>query len=95
MPYGADLQLGEKTAFTAQHQYYFLLAHLHSDHILDYPSLADECTGKWCEDHTIQVYVAAEQAMTKSWLEGLYMRGYRYMEEGETRSAQLWLGDRY
>ncbi len=47
--YGASLQL-VKNGIPLRNINTILLTHLHSDHILDYPSfLADECLGKWSE----------------------------------------------
>lgn len=66
--YGASLQL-VKNGIPLRNINTILLTHLHSDHILDYPSLLMNAWASGLKDHTIQVYgPPGTQAMTKaSW----------------------------
>lgn len=66
--YGASLQL-VKNGIPLRSINTILLTHLHSDHILDYPSLLMNAWASGLKDHTIQVYgPPGTQAMTKaSW----------------------------
>lgn len=66
--YGASLQL-VKNGIPLRNINTILLTHLHSDHILDYPSLLMNARASGLKDHTIQVYgPPGTQAMTKaSW----------------------------
>ncbi|PDN39144.1 MBL fold metallo-hydrolase [Salmonella enterica] len=66
--YGASLQL-VKNGIPLRNINTILLTHLHSNHILDYPSLLMNAWASGLKDHTIQVYgPPGTQAMTKaSW----------------------------
>lgn len=57
--YGASLQL-VKNGIPLRNINTILLTHLHSDHILDYPSLLMNAWASGLKDHTIQVYARRE-----------------------------------
>ncbi|VDZ79597.1 Ribonuclease Z [Salmonella bongori] len=64
--YGASLQL-VKSGIPLRNINTILLTHLHSDHILDYPSVLMNAWASGLKDHTIQVYgPPGTQAMTKA-----------------------------